>query len=86
MRICVTGANGRIGRVLLALAAETPSLRIRALTRSGGTLLSEDRVEWIVGDLTDPATCDNLLDDQDVLVHLAWHGVPLERGGATRPD
>jgi UDP-glucose 4-epimerase len=34
-------------------------------------------VEWIDGDLSDPTTCDRLLRDQDVLIHLAWRGVPL---------
>jgi UDP-glucose 4-epimerase len=36
--------------------------------------------EWVYGDLNDPAVCEQLLSEQDVLVHLAWHGVPLTGG------
>jgi UDP-glucose 4-epimerase len=37
-------------------------------------------IDWVEGDLAQPAVCDQLLRDQDVLVHLAWHGVPLGSG------
>jgi UDP-glucose 4-epimerase len=80
LRLCLTGPTGRIGQAFMALAARLPGLRLRALRRPGSPLLPGP-VEWIEGDLADPAACDRLLDGQDVLVHLAWSGVPLADQG-----
>jgi len=80
VRICLSGPFGRIGQAFLALVAQRPDIHLRALRRPGAPA-GQGRVEWIEGDLSDPACCDRLLDQQDVLVHLAWSGVPLADHG-----
>ena len=80
MRVCVTGAAGRIGQAFLARAVRHGNLRLRAL-RHPGRGHAGGPVDWVDGDLSDPATCDRLLRDAEVLVHLAWRGVPLAGGG-----
>ena len=77
MRICITGVAGRIGQAFLALASRQRGLRLRALRRPGNAPPSPGPIEWIEGDIGDRSSCDRLLRDQDVLVHLAWRGVPL---------
>jgi UDP-glucose 4-epimerase len=81
MRVCVTGAAGRIGQAFLALASRQSGFRLRVLRRPGARAIAAGPIEWVEGDLADPATCDHLLRDQEVLVHLAWRGVPLAGGG-----
>lgn len=81
MRMCVTGATGRIGEAFLALASRQPTVRLRVLSRRAAVLPSSASIEWIEGDLIDPGVCDRLLQDQDVLVHMAWSGAPLAGGG-----
>ncbi len=81
MRICVTGLSGRIGAALLTLVSQRSDLELRALRRPGGAPPAAGAsVTWIEGDLSDPAVCDDLLREQDVLIHLAWRGVPLAAG------
>jgi UDP-glucose 4-epimerase len=80
MQVAVTGASGRIGKAFMALALRQPELHIRALGSPTGPG-ANGAVEWIDGDLSDPATCDRLLCDRHVLVHMAWRGVPLAGGG-----
>lgn len=80
MHLCLTGSSGRIGQAFLALASQQRGLRLRALRRPGGPM-PPGPVEWIEGDLADSDTCDRLLENQDVLVHLAWSGVPLADDG-----
>ncbi|MFC7636466.1 NAD-dependent epimerase/dehydratase family protein [Streptomyces thermogriseus] len=72
--VVLTGATGFIGSAALgALANRFPGLRLRALVRrvpdtaagAGGS------VEWVTGDLTDPASLRGLCAGADTLVHLA---------------
>lgn len=76
VRLCMTGATGRIGQAFLTLALQQPGLCLRALKRPGSPV-PPGAVEWIEGDLSDPDMCERLIKHQDVLVHLAWSGVPL---------
>jgi nucleoside-diphosphate-sugar epimerase len=68
----ITGANGFIGRHLVAsLAAD--GKRVRALTRTkprtGG---AHAGVEWVVGDIADRATWEALLEKQCIVINLAY--------------
>lgn len=85
MRIAITGATGFIGRHLLSrlLAVDATALcgeplEIIATTRgSDGEPAPLPRVRWVPLDLLDPPD-DPLrhLSFPDVLVHLAWGGLP----------
>lgn len=77
MRLCLTGAAGNLGRMFLRLAARQPALQVRALAKPGAAPSSFPGVEWVEGDLSDPLCCQRLVQDADVLVHMAWRGVPL---------
>ena len=75
-RILVTGANGRIGSML-----------VPALTRAGYQVTALDRlpapaaeagVRHVTGDITDTALMTNLVQEQDALVHLAAHPTALD--------
>lgn len=72
--VVLTGATGFIGSAALrALADRFPRLRLRALVRrvpdtAAGTGGS---VEWVTGDLTDPASLRGLCAGAGTLVHLA---------------
>lgn len=80
MRLCVTGAGGRIGQAFMERASKQPEIRLRALRRHSQPSQLSSTIDWVEGDLSDPTTCDNLLRNQDTLVHLAWSGVPLASG------
>lgn len=76
MRIAVTGASGFIGRhVLSALSGVEAEIvavtrdpsRIREMPRNG------ERVVW---DIAQVNGCFEALKQPDVLVHLAWDGLP----------
>ena len=85
MRIAITGATGFIGRHVLAAlqtvdeaALHGEPLEIIATTRGGGgEPASLSRVRWVPLDLQSPPD-DPLryLSFPDVLVHLAWGGLP----------
>lgn len=68
----ITGANGFIGRHLVAsLVAD--GKRVRALTRTkSGVESTCDGVEWVMGDIADRATWDALLEKQCVVINLAY--------------
>lgn len=68
----ITGANGFIGRHLVAsLVAD--GKRVRALTRTkSGAESTCDGVEWVMGDIADRATWDALLEKQCVVINLAY--------------
>lgn len=68
-KILLTGASGFVGRATLA-ALGRRGLEVRAVSRSHDGS-SVDGVEWVQGDLTEPAGWDRLLDGTDVVVHLA---------------
>lgn len=81
MKVCVTGATGKIGQSLVRWLAGRPGMAVRALTRSG--IPKADAagawagIEWTRGDLASAAECDRFIDGQDVIVHLAHTNAPL---------
>jgi len=81
VRIAVTGANGFVGRHVVAalLAGEAPDA-IRAIVRDPDRARSElQRTELDVrrGDVTDPASLAGVFDGVDVVVHTV--AIPTER-------
>ena len=78
--ICITGATGLIGGSLLK-ALEKENVFITAIAR---TLPSVEfstktfgRVQWIQGDLNSLSDCQELVEGQDIIFHLAHKNVPL---------
>jgi nucleoside-diphosphate-sugar epimerase len=67
-RILVTGAAGRLGRVVLERLAGA-GLATVALDRVGATGAAADRV--VTGEVGDPAVVREALDGVDAVVHLA---------------
>lgn len=75
MRIAVTGAMGIIGQaVIKRLVRENVSLT--CLSRSKHEESSRG-IYWIYGDLSDSAIVDELISNQDVIIHLAHDSTPL---------
>jgi dTDP-6-deoxy-L-talose 4-dehydrogenase (NAD+) len=77
MKVAVTGASGFIGRHVLAELLERP-VEIVAVTRDAGHLIDfAGRVSIVCMDLGDVTEgCFHLLGRPDVLIHLAWSGLP----------
>lgn len=71
MIIAVTGSTGFLGRYLIPLLATDPSIRIRGLTRQV-IHPAYANVEYVQGDMDDPAAMDSLLEPGCTLVHLAY--------------
>jgi len=85
MRIALTGATGFIGRYLVAHLVEQGH-RLRCWyritsDRSGLEHLGKS-LEWVQGDLRKPASCQDLVQGCDAIVHAAlYHPVGGFRGG-----
>jgi len=77
LKIAVTGASGFIGRYVLAELARQ-QVEVVAVTRDATRLAGHGRSGRIVEmDLTAPgADCFDRLGRPDVLIHLAWNGLP----------
>jgi len=77
LKIAVTGASGFIGRYVLA-ELERHQVEIVATTRRVERLANSARTARIVEmDITRPEKdCFNRLGRPDVLIHLAWDGLP----------
>lgn len=77
MKIAVTGASGFIGRYLLAELARQ-QVEVVAVTRDAARLAEAGVSARIVEmDLAAPAAdCFDRLGRPDVLIHLAWDGLP----------
>lgn len=66
--VALTGATGFLGRHLLDVLL-TDGYKVRALTRRNQELRAN--VEWIRGDLSDPAAMTALTKNTDIVVHAA---------------
>jgi len=77
MKIAVTGASGFIGRYVLAELARQP-VDVVAVTRDAARLAGPGMPGRIVEmDMATPgADCFDRLGRPDVLIHLAWDGLP----------
>ncbi|GAA2033247.1 NAD(P)-dependent oxidoreductase [Catenulispora yoronensis] len=82
-RVLITGAAGGVGTILRGgLAALGWSVRGFDLVTPAepdsdpDTGPVSDAVEWIIGDITDPAAIEAAMADVDVVIHLA--GIPVE--------
>lgn len=93
MKILVTGAGGFLGR-FTATAALERGHEVRALVRSESgcdhlrRLHPGGRIEVVIADLRRGASLDPVLDDIDVVVHLAGVKVgdlPAQFAGTVRP-
>lgn len=69
--ILLTGAGGKIGRAVLPELVKA-GYSVRALEYTDGLQVPRtDNVEVVVGDLRDPALAGRLVEDMDVVIHLA---------------
>lgn len=77
MRVAVTGASGFIGRYVLS-ELHARGLNVVATSRSGSRLSVVAEVgERVVMDIASPPDDPfEYLGSPDVLIHLAWHGLP----------
>lgn len=82
-KILVTGATGFIGRNLVNLLREEGHY-VRALVRDtecAKKLLGTDNIEYVVGDVTDKRSLENICNNISVVYHLAalmGHDLPSE--------
>jgi nucleoside-diphosphate-sugar epimerase len=67
-RVLITGARGFIGKYLVAELLRHGA-DVTGLTIEGGN--GGDRVNWVKGDITSPATIKGICRDVDVVFHLA---------------
>lgn len=67
-QILVTGATGRLGRAAVS-HLQAAGLTVRALSR--GRREPEDRLEWVVGDLSTGAGLREAAEGIDAIIHLA---------------
>lgn len=77
MRVAVTGATGFVGRHVLDELASLP-IEVVATLRPGSAWPDPSRpVQWVEIDLADPPpNAFEQLGRPDVLIHLAWGGLP----------
>lgn len=75
MKIAVTGASGFIGRHVLAELARL-DLDVVAVARQVSAQEAAPRRRWVELDLLQPGDAWSALGAPDVLLHLAWGGLP----------
>lgn len=82
MRVCVTGASGLIGRSVVRWLIQEPDITVSAVMR---TLAASDvhenptteRISWIRADLGSYQDCERIVDQHEVIIHLAHTNSPL---------
>jgi len=82
--ILVTGANGFVGRAVLARAARTAEVRLRAAFRSGAAGVSPAAEPVVVGDLGAETNWASAVEGVTTVVHTAAR-VHMIRDSATDP-
>lgn len=75
MTVALTGATGFVGQAVLDEATRLGQ-SVRALTRR--TQAEREHIDWIAGDLSNPAALTLLCDSADAIIHVA--------GLTTTPD
>ena len=69
--VLLTGAGGKIGKVVLPELVKA-GYAVRALEYTDGLQVQRaENVEVVVGDLRDPSLAKQLIEDMDVVIHLA---------------
>lgn len=81
-RVAVTGATGYVGRFVVA-ELQRHQVAVRALARPSSQRDGfATPFEWIIGDLNTEAALNQLVQDVDAVIHLAYEHVPGRyRGG-----
>ena len=75
MKITVTGASGFVGKYVLA-ALRTHEVDIVAVTRDAARLNGIEAMVMEMDIANPPRNCFEYLGKPDVLIHLAWDGLP----------
>ena len=70
-RILLVGATGFLGAKILRELARDGSVALRAMSRRGASADAAAGVEWVRGDMMDPASLDAALGGVDVVVTSA---------------
>ena len=77
MKICVSGATGFIGKHVVSELIST-SAQVSGIIRSERNKLQSETVDWVNLDIADlpEENIFELIGRPDVLIHLAWGGLP----------
>ena len=70
-KVLVVGATGFLGAQILRHLEQEASVTLRAMSRRGAPAQATASVEWVRGDLMDPASLDAALRGVDVVVSSA---------------
>lgn len=70
-RVLVVGATGFLGAKIVANLLRDPGVSVRAMSRKGAPANAIPGVEWVQGDMMDPASLDRALQDTDVIISSA---------------
>ena len=70
-KVLVVGATGFLGAQILRHLEQESSITLRAMSRRGAPAQATASVEWVRGDLMDPASLDAALRGVDVVVSSA---------------
>lgn len=82
MKVAVTGATGFVGRHVLAQLAARDGVEVVATSNPRSPLRAQAMagVSWVPLDIGDPPPAGyRALGEPDVLIHLAWGGLPNYR-------
>src|SRR5438552_15414816 len=83
MRVAITGANGFVGRHVVALLLGAPETEVRAIVHDSARAaveLPQAGLERRQADVTDPESLRGALDGMDAVLHTV--AIPTERQGS----